>query len=326
MIKNFTMKYNHNKDGSKHVKHEWANVISKAYFPLDVETDCTSKFNSALQSWSLGVVDLSILESSSVLYRRHKQHLLDEQDSSLLITLPQLNEVNFRQSSRDIKCRPGEFLIERGDAPYEFWHGKKNKLCIIKVSAASIRSRIGPTERLGGLYLDATTGVASYLWGAVRNTLDSIDIINDVALSMAGQHILDMICLSILNDDRVLDSANSSIRSAHLQRAEQFIRDNLLNPNLSPTLVADACGISLRYLQRLFAENNNSILKYIRNQRLDRCHEELKMTCNKETLASISYRWFFYDQAQFCKHYRNRFGCTPTETRKLNRKNLILDE
>ena len=112
---------------------------------------------------------------------------------------------------------------------------------------------------------------------------------------------------------------SSTIRAAHLQRAEQFIRDNLANPNLNSQLVAESCGISLRYLQRLFAENDHSSFGYIRDKRLTRCDETLKMPNDTSTVANIAYKWGFYDHAQFCKHYRNRFGCTPTDTRKKSR-------
>ncbi|WP_272001938.1 helix-turn-helix domain-containing protein [Roseovarius sp. ZX-A-9] len=48
------------------------------------------------------------------------------------------------------------------------------------------------------------------------------------------------------------------------------------------------------------------------------------MTNDTTTVANIAYKWGFYDQAQFCKHYRARFGCTPTETRKKSR--LVAEE
>ena len=140
---------------------------------------------------------------------------------------------------------------------------------------------------------------------------------------MAGQHLLELLCLSMRSDDRILDSHSSTIRAAHLQRAEQFIRDNLANPNLNSQLVAESCGISLRYLQQLFAENDHSIVGYIRDKRLTRCDEALKIANDTSTVAQIAHKWGFYDHAQFCKHYRKRFGCTPTDTRRQSRSDAI---
>ncbi len=297
----------------------WARTLSKTYFPLSAECHNTSEFQGALRSWSLGILGLSDMTCDGVLYHRRRTDFANEKDSSLLITIPHAGEVNFKQAARSTKCAPGGFLVERGDIPYEFWHGRRNKLWVLKVPTASVRSRVGATDRLGALTFDATSGVGSYFVGAVRNTIECIDEIDEAARELAGQQLLDLLCLAMKSDNRILNSASSTIRSAHLQRAEQFIRDNLKNPRLSSQLVAESCGISLRYLQQLFAENDHSVIGYIRDKRLTRCDEALKSGSNAATVTSIALEWGFYDQAQFCRHYRKRYGCTPTETRRTGR-------
>ncbi|TNJ46838.1 helix-turn-helix domain-containing protein [Phaeobacter sp. B1627] len=297
----------------------WSRTISETYFPLSVHCRDPQAFSGSLRSWGLGILGLSEMHCDGVMYRRHKSHFAEEKGNSLLITIPHTGTVLFEQASRQSRCAPGSFLVEQGDMPYEFSHEQRNKLWVLKVPTSSVQSRLGPTERLSALTFDATTGVGSFFVGAIRNTIDSIDVINDAARELAGQHLLDLLCLSMRSDDRILDSSVSTIRAAHLQRAEQFIRDTLTNPTLTPLQVAEACGISLRYLQGLFAENACSVAGYIRDKRLARCHETLTMAHDSSTMAQIAHKWGFYDHAQFCKHYRNRFGCTPSDTRKKSR-------
>jgi AraC-like DNA-binding protein len=300
----------------------WSQTVSEAYFPLSVECRNPQSFRGTLQSWALGLVGLSEMACDGVMYRRNKGHFTEEKDNSLLITIPHQVDVHFQQAARHTSCGPGGFLVEQGDMPYEFSHNSRNRLWVLKVPTASVQSRLGPTARLGALTFDARSGIGSYFVGSVRNTIENIDTINGAAREMAGQHLLDLLCLSMRSDDRILDSTSSTIRAAHLQRAEQFIRDNLENPNLNSRVVAESCGISLRYLQELFAENEYSVVGYIRDKRLTRCHETLKMVHDTSTMAQIANKWGFYDQAQFCRHYRNRFGCTPSETRKQRRKEV----
>jgi AraC-like DNA-binding protein len=294
----------------------WQEAVTETYFPLDTEYRNRSEFTGSLETWSLGSIGVSRMQCDGLLYRRHRRHFLNERDSSVLVTIPELNEVNFVQGSRTAKCGPGGFLVERGDAPYEFWHGKRNALWVLKISSSSVRSRIGSAERIGALNFDATQGVASYFLDTVKTTVAHIDSIGESAREMAGMHILDMLCLAIRSDEKVLDSAASPIRAAHLQRAEQYIRDHLKDADLRPQSVADACGISLRYLQRLFTDSEQSINGFIRDNRLNRCAEELSNVANKRSVAEICYRWGFTDQSQFCKHYRAHFGKTPTDTRR----------
>lgn len=298
----------------------WAQTLSKTYFPLSAECHNTAEFQGELRSWSLGILGLSDMECDGVLYHRKRTDFANEKDSSLLITIPHRADVHFKQASRSTRCGPGGFLVERGDMPYEFWHGKRNKLWVLKVPTASVRSRLGATDRLGALTFDGRSGVGSYFVGAVRNAIDCIEQIDDAARDLAGQQLLELLCLAMRSDDRILNSASSTIRSAHLQRAEQFIRDNLKNPRLSSELVAESCGISLRYLQQLFAENDHSVVGYIREQRLTRCDEALRVANDASSVASIALDWGFYDHAQFCRHYKKRFGCTPSDTRRKSRQ------
>jgi AraC-like DNA-binding protein len=294
----------------------WQAAVTETYFPLDTEYRNRREFKGALETWSLGMVGVSRMQCDGLIYRRHRKHFLNERDSSLLITIPMVSEVNFSQGSRTVKCQPGGFLVERGDAPYEFWHGRTNALWVLKVPSASVRSRIGSADRLSALSFDATQGVAALFLDTVRLTIERAPEINEAARELAGKHILDMLCLSIVSDDRVLDSNVSPIRASHLHRAEQYIRDNLKNPNLGPQSVAEACGISLRYLQGLFQDSDKSINSFIRDCRLDRCSEDLMSLTAKGTIAEVAYRWGFADQSQFCKHYRTRFGCSPSDTRR----------
>ena len=297
----------------------WSHALSQTYFPLSATCRNQVDFSGSLRSWSLGVVGLSELECSGMMVKRQKGHFQRESESSLLITIPRRTSVSFDQADRKTRCDPGAFLVERGDLPYDFWHGKPNKLWVLKVPTASIRSRLGGHDRLGGLCFDTSSGVASYFLGAVRNAIEFADTMPEVAQDSAGQHLLEMLCLSMRADDRILHSSESSVRAAHLQRAEQFIRDNLSNPKLNTQLVAESCGISVRYLQRLFSEADNSVTAFIRDKRLTRCDEALRLVDDGRTVAAIAHKWGFYDQAQFCKHYKARFGCTPTQTRKASR-------
>lgn len=299
---------------------QWQAAVSDTFFPLETTMTDADSFAGSMNTWSLGIVGLSQMQCDGILYKRHKRHFLDEVESSLLITIPKLGNVGFNQNARQATCSPGEFLVERGDLPYEFWHAQTNELLVLKVSSESVRARIGPTDRLGALSFDGTAGVASYFLDTVKTTAQHVDVLDEAARTAAGKHILDLLCLAIRNDDRVLDSNTSTIRAAHLHRAEQFIRNNLSNEDLSSSLVAEACNVSLRYLQQLFLDADRSVSGFIREKRLVRAREDLSVE-GSTTVAEIAHRWGFSDQSQFNKAYRTRFGCTPTQTRKAAQQN-----
>ena len=61
-----------------HGSKRWEEIISTTYFPLELEFKKPQHFNGALTIWQLGSINLSLLSSESLLYRRTKQHLFKE--------------------------------------------------------------------------------------------------------------------------------------------------------------------------------------------------------------------------------------------------------
>jgi AraC-like DNA-binding protein len=293
----------------------WHEAISNSFFPLDMAFREEPSFSGDLKSWSLGMLSLSLLKCDAVLYKRHEHHLVTEREKNFLISIPEKAEVRFKQSNRDVHCAPGGFVMERGDAPYEFSHPGSNTLWVLKVPSSALRARVGPPERFAAFAFDATKGIGACFIDTVRSTAGRLDEMGASAHETVGRHIIDLLCLAIENDERVLDSNLSSVRAAHLFRAEQYIRNNLAKSDLQPQSAADACGISLRYLQRLFTDSGRSISEWIREQRLLMCDEELRRTNSPHTISEIAYRWGFADQSQFSKHYRAHFGQSPSEAR-----------
>jgi AraC-like DNA-binding protein len=101
------------------------------------------------------------------------------------------------------------------------------------------------------------------------------------------------------------------VREAHRRRAEAVIRSDLSNPDLSPEVIAEAVGISKRYLHELFAEVNCTVSQFVREERL-RAARDLMMMPNPVQMSDIAYRFGFSDQAQFSRLFKAMFGQTPS--------------
>jgi AraC-like DNA-binding protein len=293
----------------------WQAAVSQAYFSLETEARREGRFNGQLDAWPLGPISATRIACDPVLYRRTPAHLRDDRDDAILISIPTSSRVHFSQNARDVICEPGGFVIERSDAPYEYWHAEPDVQWVVKVPRDGVQARVGSAERYLSLSVDARSGLAAFFVASLDCAIRHADAFDDRVRATTGAYLLDLLCLAIKNDQRALGSFDGTVRRAHLERAEAFIDANLKDPGLSPARVAEGCGISLRYLQRLFAETGLSITEHIREQRLARCHEDL-IASRHDQISTVAYRWGFTDHAQFCRRYRTRFGRTPSDTRR----------
>jgi AraC-like DNA-binding protein len=297
----------------------WHEAIAATYFPLDLQFAEPDRFSGDLSIWQIGDVSLSRNASAALTYRRLRRHLSAEREEQFLVTAPTRSEVVFTQGGSELRCRPGGFFLERSHEPYEFSHSEPAEMWVVKIDAKALAGRIRSPDRFCSVQFDARNGAG----GLFTDTLNLIparyDTMSDGARSMVGRHLIDLLVLAIEADGRTLTEGSSTVREAHLGRIENFARRNLSRPDLDPDMIARACGISTRYLHKLFRDTDQTVGEWIRSQRLDACHGQLRDPANRLTVAEIAYRFGFSDHAQFSRAFRSHFGMSPKELRDRSR-------
>ena len=95
-------------------------------------------------------------------------------------------------------------------------------------------------------------------------------------------------------------------------RIERVIEDRLAEPTLNPAEIADAVGISVRHLHRLFLTKGHRVGEWIRERRLERCREDLsdRRFCERN-ITDIAFAWGFSDSAHFSRCFKKEFGVSP---------------
>lgn len=99
---------------------------------------------------------------------------------------------------------------------------------------------------------------------------------------------------------------------------QTFIQQHLDEPQLSPNDIAGAHHISVRYLHRLFADQDLTVAAWIRHQRLDRCRRDLTdPLLHRRPVHAIAAKWGFIRPADFTRVFRAAYGMPPSEYRRL---------
>ena len=107
-----------------------------------------------------------------------------------------------------------------------------------------------------------------------------------------------------------------SMKSVTMERIRQFVLENLSDCELSPTRIAAAHRISIRYLHWLFEDSDASVSEWIRNQRIERCKADLiNPQYRHHSITDIAGRWGFNDVSHFGKVFRKTVGVSPREFR-----------
>src|SRR5262245_9794633 len=100
-------------------------------------------------------------------------------------------------------------------------------------------------------------------------------------------------------------------------RMKRFIEENLRDSELSVEAIADRFGVSSRYLQMLFAADNQTVSSYIRMRRLQQCARQLSDSVWGEgSITEIAFGWGFNNAAHFARAFREHFAMSASDYRK----------
>ncbi|SOR83556.1 MULTISPECIES: helix-turn-helix domain-containing protein [Streptomyces] len=97
-------------------------------------------------------------------------------------------------------------------------------------------------------------------------------------------------------------------------RVKDHILRNLSDPGLSPSDIAAAHFMSVRYLHKLFELERVTVGEWIRTQRLERCRRDLlRSPALGYGVAAVARRWDFVSPSHFSSAFRAAYGVTPRE-------------
>ena len=288
----------------------WNAVIAQAYFPLDLTFREAARFEGRLELRDVGQVSLSRLQTEPVQYERHRRHIAGAAEEQYLITIPRKAPVEFHQLGREVRCDPGGFILERGDEPYRFSYDGANDLCVLKIAKALLADKLRNPDGYCALVFNGREGIGS-LFTTMAQQIHAQAPDDALSSTVLGRQLVELLALALDRRSEVSQGVGSSVRMAHRRRAEEVIRRNLSEGAMSPETVADACGISKRYLHELFADVNYTVSQFMREQRLQAARDVLQMP-NPGPMSDIAYRFGFSDQAQFSRLFKAMFGQTPS--------------
>jgi AraC-like DNA-binding protein len=303
--------YSTDNAAAPHRAAAWSSIIAETYFPLHLSFRSPETFRGRLSRREMGQISVSRLSTEPLQFERRPHHIKSATEEEYLVTIPLKSPVVFRQLGKEVRCDPGGFILERGDEPYRFSYESCAVLYVMKVGRQALADRIHDPDRFCAKVLNGYSGMGALFSSMVQGVHDQEMSTDYRSSSVLTRHLLELLALSLEEVGAEDPGAGSSVRTAHLRRVEQVIRDNLTNPNLSPDMIADLCGISKRYLHELFKDVNGTVSQRIRDRRLLAAKDMMEAQPQK-SIAEIAYSFGFSEQAQFSRLFKAAFGETPS--------------
>ena len=190
------------------------------------------------------------------------------------------------------------------------------RLLFITAPRVALDHRLVAPRSLRIGHLPAAVGMNHVFSGLLRAVADTLDDLAGDQLRPVELAVTEFLVAG-LAAEIAQPHGPAAVREAHLHRVRQAIESLLAEPDLRLGQVAEAAGVSPRYLQKLFAAAQESFTHYVRLRRLERCRLDMLSPRHAETsISSIAFRWGFNGSAHFSRAFRAQYGVSPRQYRR----------
>lgn len=298
--------------------------ISQRVCAMQYETSAPPAPTAAtLAGYQIGPVSLVHYQSRGLEHgQRTLEHIRATPLDGFILCMPLQARFEFVHAGRRSEVSSGSAVLLSTQQPFDAYvcgldEDAMHSSLQLRIPGALLRGRAPQIDRLCNREFSMASG-----GGALLRTLllASMQQAANMAPAQAGHYshaVADLLaaCVNEIRQPTVLPRA-ALAGDAIFDRACLFIDCQLSAANLNPGLVARHCRVSLRYLNKIFAQRSLSVAGYIRELRLQCCQRAFAdPQLSGRSIIEIACRWGFSDPSHFGRLYRKRFGVSPSQQR-----------
>lgn len=262
----------------------------------------------------LNVYDLRI--DAITVHRRPEDITADSVDDFFISTLVE-GEVVIEQGDVKFTLPPGELAVMAGGLPYSVKYTKPSRRLILQIPKQIYHERIvGREEADFHARILHHNGLVPVIISMFESMPDELENLSETEQYTLAEAFLELVGSVIRHSAKVEEKQPQANQSALMRRIINYMDDHYSDCDLTPERVAEANGISMRYLHRLFQQSGMTVCKWIWERRLKATREDiLDPAMANMRISEIAFRRGFNDPAHFSRSFRERFGMSPSKLR-----------
>lgn len=300
----------------------WEAMVSQALFPCTMVSDHLDDFLASSQSLTLGDIQTFAQSYPPMDVCRTPVQIRQGDPEVVHLWLTVRGRIGLRQSGRYVEVGEGDLVLYDSSRPCQGWTDTVDRpdvsSLIVQIPRAALPLHSNSLDRLTLTRIQGRTGIGALFRRYLIDLMDHAQQYEERdALRLAGV-TLDLLSAMLTQASRAEDVLPPHTQQAVLRaRVSAFVQRHLGDPDLTPTTIATAHQISVRYLHRLYQGQGATIADGIRRRRLEHIHRDLSdPRLFARSISSIAARWGFLEPTQFSRAFRTLYAITPREHRR----------
>jgi AraC-like DNA-binding protein len=287
----------------------WREMICNTLFSISPEAP-SEQFSARLTVRNSGLLRFAKCESTSYEIIRTGRDISRAPADHYTIYLQLRGQTAMDQCSESVTFGRNDVVISDCRRPFRAMLSNDGCRAVAVVPRAMVNSR-APWLRQRALYKFSNS---HFLELARRHMVRLVsDDLTENESNLLTENLCNLLALASANDVP-LKRLQAELR---LENLLTFCEQNLHFPGLSPKLVAEHFGLSLRTLHLRFKKIDQTFGRWLLETRLDACSKALKDPLQRtRSISEIAYGCGFNDLSYFNRSFRARFNTTPSQWRR----------
>jgi AraC family transcriptional regulator, positive regulator of tynA and feaB len=293
---------------------------NQEYYLGEYTIDAGSTIDVRADKKAVGAYSIIRLRSKSRLFfRRSWAHIREDATDLTVLWFVKRGSLGISHQGGNTIAKAGDFAVTKSIVPFtmECRTDEQSQFDVLHVVVPThIFRRFVPGEINAGFCVPAGGREFHIAEHILMDVFDDAD-----ELTKQIEQLLVDSALSVLGDGiKSFESSKQerqSLSEKRLQDAMRFVEIHLSDPKLNAAMVADACGISQRYLSHLLRQQpGTSFSALVWNWRLKTAYEWLSNSRPHDiSIAEIAFRIGFKSPAHFSRLFKRAYNMSPREYR-----------
>lgn len=302
----------------------WHEVACEQLVPHESAPDSEVSFSAVMCAGKIGTLELISFENSAMNVARTRSNCSRHDNDDLFFCQQLQGNLELHQAGRKAALAKGDMVLVDPMLPYAANFGSGSKLLVLKLGRQELRARLGETDAFVGLRStvdDSAQGPAAEFIATLPRWSGKIGAPTSEIMQT---YCVDLIANAIGNFAGRNGVHVSATRASALMAVRMAADRGLSDPHLTPSKIAAAAGVSVRYANLLLAAEDTSLSRLVLSKRLERCRTLLGNPSQAHrTISDIAYNWGFSDMTHFSRAFKAAFGMLPSAYRRMEAANSV---
>lgn len=297
-------------DESKRFSY-WHDTICDTYLTVQCEQLTAQPLDGSITVQKLGLIGISDVISPAMEYRRQQAEIqrTNEEYFQLIRILEGKGYVE--QNGKQAVIHPGEMVIYSSTdaSKVRYPHGSRTQ--VVKIPRAALMDRIDGVDRLMAHTLKGNSPVGRLTKSLINESIN-ISFLNDRHTARFSNGLLDIVATLVETEL----SLELSDHTPAFTLVTDYIEQHLSDPELNVGQIACLHNVSVRTLNRIFASEGTTVMRWILTRRLANCYRILSEGQSRQ-VSQVAYQYGFNDLSHFSKVFKKRYGVSPNTVRQM---------